>query len=798
MKDAEFIFDGKCNDAFNLLKQALVSAPIMKPPDWSEPFEIMCDASDYVVGAVLGQRKEKKLHAIYYASRTLDAAQLNYATTEKELLVVVFAIDKFRSYLVGAKIIVYTDHVAIRYLLSKKDAKPRLLRWILLLQEFDLDIRDKKGTENVVVDHLSRLEHLKPELVPINDDFVYDRLIARLETIEDNNLGLDEHFQNSLAISNVPWYADFVNYLAADIVPPDLDYHRKKKFFHDVRNFYWDEPLLFKRGKDGIFLRCVPEEEVNSIIEHCHFAPYDGHAGTSKTYANILQAGLFWPTMWRDVYACIVKCDRCQHTGNISRRDEMPLRNIQEVELFNVWGIDFMGPFPPYLGNKYILVAVDYVSKRDWSQKLQEALWAYRTAFKTPIGTTPYQLVYGKSYHLPFELEHKAYWAIKTLNLDYLAAGEKRTLDIHKLEELRQSAYENAKIYKERTKAYHDKRIVKKNFNIGDPVLLFNSRLRLFLGKLRSRWTGPFEVSKILRSEVVEIKNETCSPFIVNGQRLKLYEGGDIPAYYLSHTLIDPPIPTTTGDHFPNFYRMQDFDDMHVAYRDDAQRERYIALYQRPMAPTCYPDQHCMEALGIKPSIQFLSRQLHWDEFADDLSNTYRNLTLEFLSSFDYDPYSGPDGYAAFRLFRVEYSFSQKEFGDLLGFQTTPDAIPETPMGYFLGLSRKLLHLRTYCGYTTMDIDFCLTRGLMRKASFHPSQFQLLVDSEAIHYFTLPDPMMTSMHDPANWSYALEGQGETIEEPRSPPIAEYMPTPPSPRITVFSNDLSLQTPDIRT
>jgi hypothetical protein len=146
MKDIEFIFDEKCIKAFNQLKQALISAPILQTPDWTKPFEIMCDASDFAIGAVLGQRKDKKLHVIYYASRTLDAAQLNYTTTEKELLAVLFAIDKFRSYLVGSKIIVYTDHAAIRYLLRKKDAKPRLLRWILLLQEFDLDIRDKKGT----------------------------------------------------------------------------------------------------------------------------------------------------------------------------------------------------------------------------------------------------------------------------------------------------------------------------------------------------------------------------------------------------------------------------------------------------------------------------------------------------------------------------------------------------------------------------------------------------------------------------------------------------------------------------
>ena len=144
-KDAPFEFHDACLTYFNLLKNALFSALIIQPPDWSLPFEIMCDASDYAVGAVLGQTKNKKHHAIAYASKTLTGAQLNYATTEKELLAVVFAIDKFRSYLVGAKIIVYTDHAALKYLHTKKDAKPRLIRWILLLQEFDLEIKDKKG-----------------------------------------------------------------------------------------------------------------------------------------------------------------------------------------------------------------------------------------------------------------------------------------------------------------------------------------------------------------------------------------------------------------------------------------------------------------------------------------------------------------------------------------------------------------------------------------------------------------------------------------------------------------------------
>ncbi|CAL9019112.1 unnamed protein product, partial [Prunus brigantina] len=127
MEDAVFEFDKTCMEAFTTLKKELTSAPIIIAPDWSLPFEIMCDASDFAIGAVLGQKKNKLPHVIHYASRTLNDAQLNYSTTEKELLAVVFALEKFRSYLVGSKVIVYSDHAALRYLLTKKDAKPRLI-----------------------------------------------------------------------------------------------------------------------------------------------------------------------------------------------------------------------------------------------------------------------------------------------------------------------------------------------------------------------------------------------------------------------------------------------------------------------------------------------------------------------------------------------------------------------------------------------------------------------------------------------------------------------------------------------
>ena len=157
-KDTKLYFDESCQNSFEEIKSILVEAPIMAKPEWNREFEIMCDASDFAMGAVLGQKAEKVFKAIYYASKTFNEAQENYSTTEKEMLTIVFACEKFRPYILGSHVIIHTDHAAIKYLMAKKEAKPRLIRWVLLLQEFDLEIKDKKGCDNVIADQLSRVE----------------------------------------------------------------------------------------------------------------------------------------------------------------------------------------------------------------------------------------------------------------------------------------------------------------------------------------------------------------------------------------------------------------------------------------------------------------------------------------------------------------------------------------------------------------------------------------------------------------------------------------------------------------
>nr|GEZ91696.1 reverse transcriptase domain-containing protein [Tanacetum cinerariifolium] len=222
-KDASFIFSPECVDAFRTLKTKLCEALILIAPNWDMPFELMCDASDFATGAVLGQCQDKHFRPIHYASKTMTEAESKYTTIEKKMLAMVYAFKKFRSYLILNKSIVYTDHSAFKYLFQKKDSKARLLRWVLLLQEFTFKVIDTKGAKNLAADHLSRLENPHQKVLDpkeLNESFP-------LETL---------NMVSTRGNHSTPWFADFTNYHAGNFVAKGMSSQQKSKFFKDEKS----------------------------------------------------------------------------------------------------------------------------------------------------------------------------------------------------------------------------------------------------------------------------------------------------------------------------------------------------------------------------------------------------------------------------------------------------------------------------------------------------------------------------------------------------------------------------------
>nr|GEW29725.1 reverse transcriptase domain-containing protein [Tanacetum cinerariifolium] len=413
-----------CIKAFQMLKKKLTEAPILIALNWDLPFKLMCDASDFTICAVLGQRHEKHFRPIHYASKTMTDAESNYATTEKEMLAVVYAFEKFLSYLIMNKSIVHTDHSALKYLFAKKDAKARLLRWVLLLQEFEFKVLDTKGAKNLAADHLAS------------------------------------------------WFADFANYYAGN-------------FIVKVKALPTNDTRFVCKFLKSLFTRFGAPRAIISD-RGTHFC--------NDQFAKVMLK-----------YGVIHRLSTAHHP-----------QTSGQVEVSN-------------RGLKRILERTIGENRASWSDKLDDAIWAFRTAYKTPIGCTPYKLVYGKACHLSIELEHKAYWALKQANFDLTVTGDHRKVQLNELNELRDHAYENSLIYKGKTKRIHDFKIKKGVFNIGDRVLLFNSRLKIFSGKLKTRWSGPFTITKVFLYGTVELSQANGPNFKVNGHRVKHYFGRDVP-----------------------------------------------------------------------------------------------------------------------------------------------------------------------------------------------------------------------------------------------------------------------------
>eukprot|EP00253_Pinus_taeda_P002627 PITA_02627 len=309
-KDVKFIWTETCQEALDTLKRKLVIAPILRGPNWALPFQIHTNALNKVTRLALGHTNEKLPYAIYFISKNLSKAELNYTVTEKELLVVVHSLNKFKHYIIGYQTFVHTDHATITYLMNKPNVNAHIIRWLILLQRFDLTIVHKPGKKNVVANFLSR-----------------------------------------------------VNFPAAQF-PPHLSSKEKSKIVRKSAPFTWIGGYLFKLGLDEILRRCVRQEEVFYILLTYHDGPCGGHFATKRTAFKILQAGYYWPSLHQYVKRYTSQCDRCQRMGKPTPKYVMRMQPKMTFEPFEKCGMDFVGPInPPSKHKQYIIVCTNYLIK---------------------------------------------------------------------------------------------------------------------------------------------------------------------------------------------------------------------------------------------------------------------------------------------------------------------------------------------------------------------------------------------------------------------------------------------------
>ena len=331
------------------------------------------------MGLTLSQKDEDgKDHPVYYASKTMSSAEKNYTTTQREALAIVYACKKFRHYVLGYHTTFITDHDCLKFLANQTDLSRRLACWMLLLQEYDFEVKVTPGKQHVNADYLSRLQH--PEEGETLSDNFPDEHLFHLQT------------QDSL-------YYDIVQFMTKGIIPSKLTKHQLCVFYQKVGPYTLVKGVLHKLCNDGKIRRCLETLEAGKVIQQLHDKSAGGHFGVDSTTKKILDTGYWWPTLHRDVKLYVQSCDACQRSGSLHFNTHWPMTPIMPLAPCEKWGIDFIGPFNPtsHPGrNRYILIATDYATK-----------WAEAIATKTDDAATVAKFLWENiitKYGCPLEL----------------------------------------------------------------------------------------------------------------------------------------------------------------------------------------------------------------------------------------------------------------------------------------------------------------------------------------------------------------------------------------------------------